>query len=640
MLCSAIKLHKGVDTPRSSEYIQGMFIRRTTIKSRKNGEPYYTYRLVESVRTKQGVRQRTLINLGKHFNFDRELWPDIAGRIKEIISPQKHLSRLSPDLESVAQSYAAQIIQGRNRADENGEENFSPDYHNVDTNTLELTRPRSVGIEHVACNALKKLRFGTKMKELGLNKHQLNAAIGTIVGRIVNPGSELSTYYWLQNRTGLGELTGYDYETMKLARMYNASDMLLAHKKELERHLYEQERSLFEFDETITLYDLTNTYFEGSGKLNTLGAYGRSKEKRSDCPLVTLGLVLDSSGFPKRSEVFSGNVSEPGTLEEMIKGLEEPKKQTKQMRLLKQKKSTIIMDAGIATEDNIAWLKEKDYPYIVVSRKRHREFDDDKSVLVKKESNCTVKVCKVMNKETDEVELYCHSTMKEKKEKAIYSLFATRFEEALNKLESGLHKKGCVKKYDKVIEKLGRLKQRYSKASKNYKIVVKNDKKTGNAVEITYEHKQLPDSSDSYPGVYCLRTNQKTWNESTIWRTYTMLTDLESVFRSLKSELGLRPVFHQKTKRISGHLFITLLAYHLIHTIRYQLKKEGIDLSWSALRRQLRGQDRITVSMKCKDGETVHIRKSTRPEPRQHIIYDALELSHYPGRTIKKIIWE
>jgi len=429
---------------------------------------------------------------------------------------------------------------------------------------------------------------------------------------------------------------------MKLTRIYQISDILLKHKKELEQHLYERQRSIFQFEETITLYDLTNTYFEGSGKYNDLAAHGHSKEKRSDCPLVTLGLVLDSSGFPIRSEVFAGNASEPQTLAEMIEGLKrspfEQAENTESQQLFKQGKPTIVMDAGIATEDNINWLKKKQYHYLVVSRKRHREFSEKDAMVVKTDKDCTVKAYKKLNDKTGEVELYCYSTRREDKERAIYNRFSTRFEEALDKLDSGLHKKRCVKKYDKVLLSLGRLKQKYSRAAKNYRITVKKDKKTGNATRIIREKKQLPNSTDSYPGVYCLRTDQNSWDESTLWRTYTMLTDLEAVFRSLKSELGLRPVFHQKTERVSGHLFITLLAYHLIHTIRCQLKMNNIHSSWSNLRKQLKGQDRITVSMNCQNGETVHIRKSTRPEPRQQVIYDALGLTHYPGRAIKKVV--
>jgi len=620
-----------------------MYIRRTTIKSRKNGEPYYTYWLVESVRTSKGVRQRTLLNLGSNFSCPRESWPDLARRIGEIISGQKQLFPPVSDLEDAAQRYAALIIQSKNRADGiDGDSTTSSDYRNVDISTLEFMRPRSIGTEHVAYEALQQLQLDKKLQELGLNKHQLCTAIGTVIGRMIEPGSELSTHYWLQNHTGLGELIGYDYESMKLTRMYQISDILLKHKQELEQHLYERQRSIFQFEETITLYDLTNTYFEGSGKYNNLAAHGHSKEKRTDCPLVTLGLVLDSSGFPIRSEVFAGNASEPQTLAKMIKGLKgSPLRQaerTEQQQLFKQGKPTIVMDAGIATEDNINWLKKERYHYLVVSRKRHREFSEKEAVVVKKDKDCTVKAYKKINDKTGEVELYCHSTRRENKERAIYNRFSTRFEEALDKLDSGLHKKGCVKKYDKVLVSLGRLKQKYSRAAKNYRITVNKDKKTGNAIRIIKKRKELPNSTDSYPGVYCLRTNQNTWDEFTLWRTYTMLTDLEAVFRSLKSELGLRPVFHQKTKRVSGHLFITLLAYHLIHTIRCQLKMKNIHSSWSDLRKQLKGQDRITVSMNCQNGETVHIRKSTRPEPRQQVIYNALGLTHYPGRTIKKVV--
>jgi transposase len=614
-----------------------MYIRRTTIKSRKNGAPYYTYRLVESVRTQKGVKQRTIINLGRDFPYPREVWPDLACRIEEIITGQMNLFQLPSEIETAAQRYAALIIQSRNRADEVKDD--SPDYHNIDINSLELMRPRSIGAEHVSYHAFLQLQLDRKLKEFGFNRHDIAAAIGSIIGRMIEPGSELATHFWLQNHSGLGELIGYDYEGMSLTRIYQITDLLFKHKKALEQHLYESQRFLFKFEETITLYDLTNTYFEGSCKSNKLAAHGKSKEKRSDCPLVTLGLVLDGSGFPKRSKVFAGNASEPHTLEEMIKGLEgesnEKSADENQQQLFDKGKPTIVMDAGIATEDNIKWLKGEGYRYLVVSRKRHREFFEDKAVEVKKDRDCTVKVYKVKNDETDEVELYCHSTRKEKKERAIQDRFSSRFEEALQKLDAGLNKKGCVKKYDKVVERLGRLKEKYSKAAKNYKVTIQKDKKSNQATKVIWERNQSPGSADSHPGVYCLRTNWDSWDESTLWRTYTMLTDLEAVFRSLKSELGLRPVFHQKTERVSAHLFITLLAYHLVHTIRYQLKEKEIHSSWSGLRRQLRGQDRITITMQKENGKILHIRKSTRPEPRQQVIYDALNLAHYPGRTVK-----
>lgn len=296
------------------------------------------------------------------------------------------------------------------------------------------------------------------------------------------------------------------------------------------------------------------------------------------------------------------------------------------------------MDAGIATEENIEWLKASHYPYIVVSRKRHREFNEDQSYVVKEDGNCTVKAQKVIDSKTGETLLYCHSSQREKKERAINNRVNERFNEAMTKLEDGLHKKKYVKKYDKVLERIGRIKQKFSKAAKQYDILVKKDKNTGNAIKITWEQKSISETKEGLPGVYCLRTNHTTLSESDLWRTYTMLTDLEAVFRSLKSELGLRPVYHQITDRITGHLFITVLAYHLVHTIRYQLKQSDINTSWDDLRKILAGQNRITISMQCKNGDVIHVRKSTRPEPEQQELYTALGLGMHPGKTIKKLI--
>jgi transposase len=604
-----------------------MYIRQTTIKSRASGEPYTSHRLVESIRTDQGVRQRTIINLGRHFEVPREQWPALAQRIGHIISGQGDL--VPPDLdrqwEAMAQRYSAQVIRARARHEDTL--SGAPDYHTVDVSSLDVLRPRSVGVEHVSLSALRQVGLDQLLEGLGFTGPQRSAAMGSIIARMTAPGSELYTHGWLQQQSALGELIEYDFEAMSLMRLYRASDQLLKHKETLERYLYERERSLFDFEEVITLYDLTNTYFEGSGKGNAKGALGRSKEKRSDCPLVTLALVLDGSGFVKRSEVFAGNVSEPKTLAEMVGKLEGNPA---------ERPPTVVLDAGLATQDNIAWLVENHYRYVVVSRKRHREFDPAYAVRVKDDNGGRVEVQRVVNEGTGEVELYCHSQQRENKERGIDNLFAQRFETALQKLHEGLSKKRTVKRYDKVLERIGRLREKYARTARYYEITVDHDEASGNATALCF--KRVTPTEQTHPGVYCLRTNQDTWDESTLWHTYTMLTDLEAVFRSLKSELGLRPVFHSKTDRVSGHLFICVLAYHLVHTIRFQLKACGIDLSWEGIRRALRGQDRVTVELKRADGAIIHVRKSSRAEPRQREIYDALGIPARPGKTETTVI--
>lgn len=605
-----------------------MFIRRTSIKSRKTGDPYYTYRLVESVREGGRVRQRTLLNLGRHFDVPREQWAALSQRIDDLVGGQQALmpEGLDRQWEEAAQRYAAQVIRSRARLDE-GRAAEAADYHTVDVASLEIVRPRSVAVEHVALEALRQVGLDEKLSALGFNQRQLPAAIGTIVARMVAPGSELATHRWLQQCSGLGELIDFDFTDMDLMALYRISDQLLKHKEELEQFLFTRERGLFDLDEVITLYDLTNTYFEGGGSGNANAAFGRSKEKRSDCVLVTLALVLDASGFPKRSEVFAGNASEPKTLAAMVGKL--ASKQTGTT-------PTVVLDAGIATEENIAWLREHEYHYVVVSRKRHRQFDPDAAVVIKEEDDLCIRAQRVVNAETGEVELYCHSSQRELKEKGIAERFAKRFEDMLQKLADGLHKKGTVKRYDKILERIGRMKEKYPRAAQYYDVSVIQDTATGKATAIHWQ--RVTPIDDTLPGVYCLRTNQDRWDEATLWQTYTMLTDLESVFRCLKSELGLRPVYHHKTERVTGHLFISVLAYHLVHMVRFQLKTCDIHLSWEGLRRELAGQDRVTVELKRADGKTVHVRKASRPEPRQQTLYDALGISDRPGKTETTLI--
>ncbi len=605
-----------------------MYIRCTSIKSRRTGEPYYTYRLVESVRNQGRVRQRTLLNLGRHFDVARDRWAALAQRIEQLVSAQDQMIELvlEAPLEALAQRHAAEVIRTKARLDE-GRPPEQADYQSVDVDSLEMVRPRSVGVEHVALEALRQVGLDTELGRLGFNGPQQAAAIGTIVARMVAPASELATDAWLKERSALGELIGHDFARMQLMQLYRISDRLLEHKKALEDFLYRRERTLFEFEETITLYDLTNTYFEGTARGNANAACGKSKEKRSDCPLVTLALVLDGSGFPKRSEVFKGNASEPLTLARMVGELADDKAGDP---------PTVVLDAGIATEENIAWLVRQHYHYVVVSRERQCRFDPDQALEIEARGDMRVRAQRVVDPDTGEVRLYCHSSQRENKERGIAELLARRFEEALKQLAAGLHKKRTVKRYDKILERRGRLKQKSARAAQHYDVTVERDEAGDKATAIHWRRNKTIE--DTLPGVCCLRTDQAQWDEATLWRTYTTLTDLEAVFRCLKSELGLRPVFHHKTDRVSGHLFISVLAYHLVHTIRFQLKSCDIHHSWATLRRELDGQARVTVELKRADGATLHIRKATRPEPRQQVIYDALGIPDRPGKTEKTVI--
>lgn len=295
------------------------------------------------------------------------------------------------------------------------------------------------------------------------------------------------------------------------------------------------------------------------------------------------------------------------------------------------------MDAGIATEENISWLKQQGDPYSVVSRKQHLEFDADRAVEVKHDEHGKVRAMRI-EREDGEIELYCHSERREAKEQAINERFCSRFEQELDDLAEGLSKPHRLKGAKKVCEKIGRLRQKYARASKDYAITTEHDASDQKAIAISYQRIEREKDAKAHEGVYCLRSSHSDWDEGLLWRTYTMLTDLEAVFRSLKSELGMRPVYHQKTERVEGHIFITVLAYNLVHQIRTGLKTKDIDDSWETIRTKLSTQMRTTVSMRGENGELIHLRKSSYPNAMQQIVLDTLNLTWNPGGTKKTVV--
>ena len=611
-----------------------MFIRHTQTRNRTSGQPYTTHRLVQSVRVGSAVKQSTLLNLGSHFDLPRQEWPALARRIDELMQGQRPLldATLSETAQALAQRYAAQLIAMQpSAASLTAREAAQPDpgepgrYQEVDLDTLDLVRPRSAGVEHAALSAMRSCAFEDKLAELGLNRPQIAAAVGNIVARMAHPGSELATHAWLQQRSALGELIGYDFEAMDLNRLYRASDALYKHREALQDHLFAQAQTLFGFGETVTLYDLTNTYFEGVAAGVGKAKRGHSKECRSDCPLVTLAMALDGSGFPRRSRVFAGNASEPATLKDMLTGLGAPSS------------ATVVMDAGIATEANLTWLRAHGYHYVVVSRLRERQFDPALATEVQTAGDVTIKIQRVIDEQGHAL-LYCHSPAREQKDRAIDAAKTAGFEVVLVKLQAGLSKPRGARDVATIMERLGRAEQRYARAAQHYQIEITQDATGTKVTAITWTKRIKPGSAAMHPGVYCLRTTLVEQDNATLWRTYTMLTNLEAVFRSLKTDLGLRPVFHQIDRRVEGHLFISVLAYHFVHTLRLQLKAKGNDDSWETLRQTMTTQQRVTATLQRRDGRTVHVRKATRPEPHHQKVTEILGLAPNPGGTHRVLV--
>jgi transposase len=335
--------------------------------------------------------------------------------------------------------------------------------------------------------------------------------------------------------------------------------------------------------------------------------------------------VCDGSGFIRRSQVFAGNAVEWRTLESMLRDLGAPPC------------ALVIMDRGIATAANLAWLKTQGYRYLVVSREAQRRFDAESAIALSAASGEELRIVREVADDGEAVRLFCHSPARALKETGIMERFCARFEAGLAKLTQGLASPRGEKRAERIQERIGRLKAASRGAGQHYTVTLDTDASGKTATAIHWQKTPVAGTMLTDPGVYCLRSNELTWDAERLWRTYVMLTDLEAVFRSLKGELGLRPIFHSKEERSDGHLFISVLAYQFVQVIRRRLKIHDIHLSWAELRNILSVQRRVTARFTQKDGRTLHVRKSTQPEPDLVRIYDALALDPLPGATRKLI---
>ena len=545
----------------------------------------------------------------------------MCARIEDLLDGQPGLLDDVPaPIETEAQRIAALLLaRGHGEALGTGGDAVA-----IHPDSMALARPRSVGVEQVGLWAMEQVGLIPLLEELGVNGALRAAAAGLIVGRLAHPGSERETHRWLGRDSALGELLGVDYEAMGAMQLYRASDALVKHRDVIEARLFERAMDLFGLSATVTLFDLTNTYFEGEAAQQPLARHGHSKEKRSDCPLLTLGLVLDGSGFVSRSRVFAGNVREHTTLQGMLEGLGAPAD------------ALVIMDRGIATEARIAWLREAGYRYLVVSRKRKREFDAEAAEAIATASGHTLHLDRRVDKDAGEVRLNCYSEERAEKERAMVRRLCARYEAALGKLSDGLSKPRARRKVAQINERIGRLKAKHRRVAGYYKLelAVADDRVTA----VTWTRDPAKGSMADLPGVYCLRTNLMDWDAERLWKTYVTLTDIEAVFRCLKSELGLRPIHHRAPRRTEGHLFIAVIAYQLVQIVRRRLREKGETAGWTALRNRLATRCRVTATFRCADGRTLHLRKATAPEPHQQPIYDTLGIDPDAGGFVKKLI--
>ncbi len=456
-------------------------------------------------------------------------------------------------------------------------------------------------------------------------------AFTQIISRAVYPFSENRTTRWIKENSAVCEVTGYPIEKITKDKLYKSALALYKIKDCLEKYLSTKTNELFDLQDKIYLYDLTNTYFEGRKVKSKLANFGRSKEKRSDCKLVVLALVVNVEGFIKYSNIFEGNTADNATIPKIIDNL---RSQTSN-----EKRAVVVIDAGIATEDNLTLIKAKGYDYVCVSRSKVKDYKISEDSYIRHlmtKDNQFITLQKVKKAADTDFILKVKSTGKQAKERSMKSKFEERFLEEIKKIQISLSKKNGVKKANKVNQRLGRAIEKYPSAAKFYDIEVAVNNEI--ATKIQYTKKKTSELEDQELGAYFIKTNLNTENELSLWTIYNSIREIESTFRCLKNDLDLRPIYHKNDDATMAHLHLGIVAYWLVNTIRHQLKQQKINHNWQEIVRITNTQKVVTTTGQNKEDELIYVRRCTEPNEKVKQIYSALNYRKYPFTKRKSVV--
>jgi hypothetical protein len=503
------------------------------------------------------------------------------------------------------------------------------DYQKIDLESIQHQFVREVGAEWLCKQTIERLGLAGYLIQEGWSKRWIKIALVYLTGRAVFPASDKKSAEWIQQNSAVGELYGIEIGKINRHHLYKVSKMLYRDKEKIEKYLSKRSEELFNVEDKILLYDLTNTYFEGEKKYSKKAKFARSKEKRNDARLMALGLVTDKAGFIKYSRIFEGNIKDNKTLKQTIEALETYNGNKADGR------KVVVMDAGISTEENLEMLRGRGYDYVCVALSRMWDVEaiEKKLKQMRDKRGNKIWVRWLDVPQTGERILYVKSEKKQLKESGMQAQFSKRYEEGLASIRKGTRRKGGVKKVEKVYERLGRLKDKYPSVHRYYKINI--DSHNGIVTKMDWE--RISDGNNRQ-GVYFVRTTLQGKDEKTIWDIYNTIREIESTFRCLKTDLNMRPVFHQRDIYSESHLYGSILAYIIVSTIRHQLKNKGIHSDWSNIVRMMNSQKVITTTMQTSTGKTIYIRKCSQPEVPVREIYQALSYKDRPFWHKKSVL--
>jgi len=613
-----------------------MFIRQIKKQRSKNSKVFFQYTLAQTSRINGKVRQSNILYLGSDRLLDdknnRKL---VVEMLKSMIfkQPEMFPRPVPVELKRLAAIYYEKYLIKYGQSQDNPTSIPPPkeqsEFHNTDIKGLEVEDVKEFGAEHLCKQIIDKLGLGSFLKGLGLSGGQVNTSLISIIARAIYAASEHKTAQILDINSELAACFGHS-QPITHKQLYSVSDLLYRHKDAIDRYLYSRLSDMFSFRDSLVIFDISNTYFETGKQQSKKARYGRSKEKRDDCPLVVFTAVINREGFIRHSRIYEGNKADITTLEDMIKDLEANARGAVE--------KTIVIDAGIADEKNLKMISQKGYKYVCVSRKRLKEYNlgdtTSKPVSLTTRSKEKVELQIFHPEGYEDTWMYVESEGKGKKEKSIDQKVRQRYQEELQNIKNAFSKKGGTRKTEKVWERIGRAKEKHKHVSARYKVTI--EERDGKAVDMKWEYVENKIKKDKSRGVYFIRTNHKTASESKLWDIYNTIREVEATFRGLKSDLNIRPVHHQNDSRIDAHLYLTILAYQLVNTIRYMLKNKGISHDWRNIVRIMSTQKIQNIKIPT-DKKVIYLRKPSKPINEVQQIYNATYCEN-TQKPIKKYV--
>jgi transposase len=618
-----------------------MYIRRSTRTYKE--KTYTNYVLVEAVQTSKGPRQKTICSLGDLSPRPREEWLKLAHKLEHALLGQGELLAgavlpRDPELDGLVEKVrrrgrpAARPSVGptASPASPPGATTAADDgYIAVDPRRVSTEQHREAGPVHVGYQFWNRLGLGDLLRAVGLSAGTQQLACASVLNRLIEPASEHATPAWIR-RTALPDIFGASFDGLTEDALYRVLDKLHPHRAAIEAALVERERSLFNLDRTIYLYDLTSTYFEGLAAANAKAQRGYSRDHRPDCKQVVIGLVVNRDGFPIAHEVFAGNTQDRATLATTLDRLK--------ARIGLPDGSTVVVDRGMAYDENLAEIKARKLHYLVASRQPERtrwlaEFADPEGFAevlrqpsprnpAQKKSRVEVKI----RRDGDTTYVLCRSEQRSDKDRAIRTKHEGRLLADLDKLARRVAT-GRLKRPDKIAEAIGRIKERYPRVARYYDLAFDPDTAQFSASLKQEEHAK----AERLDGSYLIKTDRDDLSAADCWQIYALLTRAEDAFRDMKTPLAERPIFHHNERRVESHIFLCVLAFHLLVAIEKTLLDQGCHTSWATVRNTLNTHQLCTIVLPTKAGQTLRIRKAATPD---NDVADLYRLLRLPSQVI------